>query len=512
MEELSITKSEREKEMLLALTQDGVTSHEVSEEFSLPDYVPEIRKLLCTRAQALPESKYINEGGARGTLEYSGTLTYLLIYTNDEGELCSLPLSSAYEASTPLNDTPTQVYIDTSVDSVSARVIAPRKISLKSRLKSKIAVWSAVDTEEKFENKSSADELFIERKEDTVSTISQKQISLTDIHVSDKLDMQGMQSPTPLWCDAFITVADAKPQSGTVSVRGSIRVKCICSNGGELVSLTKTMPLAEEVPAEGALAGDRARINPRCVSLSISNEQNDESGQLFFDLTCELEGEVTRNVDYRLVRDCYSTKYETCEEYKTVDVYKSAKAQSAPFSINESIKRKSKDIEEIIDVICDPVYEKSEFKGGRALASGKLSITVIGRSGGENPEYLSESYELPYKYAIDIGKGDGDYIARCNITTDEVSARLDGDKLSVSAQIYPAIEIMEKSKQKILASSSQKKDKEIKKDASCVRIYFPKEGDTLWEIAKKYHITEGRLKEQNDLSTDSVEDIKSLII
>ena len=111
-----------------------------------------------------------------------------------------------------------------------------------------------------------------------------------------------------------------------------------------------------------------------------------------------------------------------------------------------------------------------------------------------------------------MGRGDGDYIARCSISTDEVNVRFDGDKLNVSAQIYPALEIIERAKQKILSVSTQKKDREIKKDASCVRIYFPKEGDTLWEIAKKYHTTISRLKEQNDLSAENVEAIKSLII
>ena len=48
--------------------------------------------------------------------------------------------------------------------------------------------------------------------------------------------------------------------------------------------------------------------------------------------------------------------------------------------------------------------------------------------------------------------------------------------------------------------------KEIKKEAGCVRVYFPKEGDTLWEIAKMYHTTVAALKENND------EDAKTLII
>ena len=39
-----------------------------------------------------------------------------------------------------------------------------------------------------------------------------------------------------------------------------------------------------------------------------------------------------------------------------------------------------------------------------------------------------------------------------------------------------------------------KKDKEIKSDLACVRVCFPTESDTLWEIAKKYHTTSSRVE------------------
>ena len=133
-------------------------------------------------------------------------------------------------------------------------------------------------------------------------------------------------------------------------------------------------------------------VSPRCVSLTISNEQNDDSGQLFFDLTCELEGEVTRNVDYRLTSDCYSTKYETDEEYRTIDIYSSTRAQGVPFSINESVKRKSKDIDEIIvyrwnrvypsDFSCNADFSQFTVKSEAELQGSsheKISKIIYGR-------------------------------------------------------------------------------------------------------------------------------------
>ena len=70
--------------------------------------------------------------------------------------------------------------------------------------------------------------------------------------------------------------------------------------------------------------------------------------------------------------------------------------------------------------------------------------------------------------------------------------------------------IFEKYKARVLDSATINKDKEIDRDKSCVCVYFPKDGDTLWEIAKRYHTTENKIASQNDL--DGTELKKSLIV
>ena len=62
--------------------------------------------------------------------------------------------------------------------------------------------------------------------------------------------------------------------------------------------------------------------------------------------------------------------------------------------------------------------------------------------------------------------------------------------------IKPAFE---KNKTRVIDNATLLKDQEVKKDASVVRVYFPKNGDTLWEIAKKYHTTTSKLERENDL-------------
>ena len=79
-------------------------------------------------------------------------------------------------------------------------------------------------------------------------------------------------------------------------------------------------------------------------------------------------------------------------------------------------------------------------------------------------------------------------------------------------EMYPSVSAFSRNVCKILDTAIIKKDKEYKKDAACVRVFFPKDCDILWEVAKKFHTTERKIVEDNSLSSYSLENVKSIII
>ena len=504
------TIDKKECQSLCSICCDTTITHDTCEEFTLPDYVNEVRRVLTTRAQVLPENQYVADTQSGVSLDFGGTVTYFVIYTDDEGKLCSTPLSSNYEASTALKSRPRELFIDTVADNVTTRVSAPRKLTIKTRLKSRILGFEEKEICDSISQKSSADELFIERLGVEVSSLSLCSGSLSGIKISERLDTGAFSSVRPVLCDASVVLTDVRASNGGISCHGELCVSCICENEGELVTLSRICPIHEDIEVEGACIGDSARANARCVSLSISSEECDGGVQLFFDASCEIEGECLRNRPVTLTRDAYSTKHPMDTKYRDVDVFSLIKASNGSFSVNESVKRKSKDLSEIVSVLLDPVCEKCDLKGERAFLSGRLCASVIGKS--DNGEFACESYEIPIKNELDISAVSGDIISRASFGASLVSAKYSDDKLILNAELYPSVELFEKSTVSALDSATLKKDTEYKSDASSVRVYFPKNGDILWEIAKRYHTTSGKIAEQNSLDSDSLNGVKSIII
>ena len=62
---------------------DRTVNTEINGEYTLPDYQPEIRRLLNVGLTVLPPAKYVGAGG----VELNGTVEYRVLYVGGDGGL-----------------------------------------------------------------------------------------------------------------------------------------------------------------------------------------------------------------------------------------------------------------------------------------------------------------------------------------------------------------------------------------------------------------------------------------
>lgn len=499
---------------LLAPTSDSYFVTEVSEEFSLPDYIPEIRRLLTVKTAVLPETRYVSEGQNGSQLEYGGTVTYSLLYTDDEGKLCAVPLSSQYEAKASFLGNGECLFVDTCVENTAPRVTAPRRVLIKTRLKSRLLSLDKRTVKEEIVPGSSAEEMYIERLTEKINGAIINTGELKNIKISDRLTLDGGSIIRPIWCDAYLLLDEAVAGDGFVRARGSVFVSCLCETDTGIKMLTKSAPLAEEIEVEGARSEDAARVTGRCTSLSISGDYDKDKGSLFFDVNSELMATSARNDEYLVARDAYSTKHEGEASYMEATSLALIKNTSSSFSLNESVQRKTRAKSECVCAICDTVIEKQDLRGDSLTVLGKALISLILENSEAEPleRYTVEDYELPFKHTISLGCEVSTPVSRIELSSNIKSVRCDSDRVSISMELYPSYTVLSERKHTLLQKLTLKKDTELENNSSCVRVYFPKGSDTLWEVAKKYHTSRGAIKEANSLDSDSLDGVKNVII
>ena len=122
---------------------DSAAPADVTEDFSLPDYQPEIRRVIGVRAQSSVDGKYLSGE----ELETDGAVTYTVLYSDPDGGIAQTSQTSSFTCRLPLKGnageheesydryTAADLVLSCTPENVTCRVTAPRKFTLSSRVK-----------------------------------------------------------------------------------------------------------------------------------------------------------------------------------------------------------------------------------------------------------------------------------------------------------------------------------------------------------------------------------------
>ena len=118
---------------------------EVIGDFTLPDYQPEIKRLLRIGVNLLPPDPRRSEGDLMGAVDY-----YVLYVGQDNGVYCA-PLSTEYRLEAPTEGNgagmpaaigePTLYLCDLSAEVPVGRVVAPRRIHIRCKIKARVRAY-----------------------------------------------------------------------------------------------------------------------------------------------------------------------------------------------------------------------------------------------------------------------------------------------------------------------------------------------------------------------------------
>ena len=118
---------------------------EVSAEYTLPDYLPDVNRLLRTSARVEKNEKYCSQD----MIEYEGRLCFSVIYATSDGKIKNAEFDTDYSGSVSglqISDL-SSVGVYTYADNATCRLAGPRKLTVKSKLATQISVCSIESTE-----------------------------------------------------------------------------------------------------------------------------------------------------------------------------------------------------------------------------------------------------------------------------------------------------------------------------------------------------------------------------
>lgn len=485
---------------------DKTVTTELSGDFTLPDYQPEIKRLLWINAAVLPPSRYIGDRQA----ELAGSIDYYVLYIGSDGAVYCAPLTTEYKVDMPfefdIGDI-RSLSASTSInpDMISGRVTAPRKISIKCRLKSRISLFGEMAVEDGFAH-----------GEDGVQVLRGKTVSYRTLRgvgemlrLSDEIICDSRDGEIRvISAEGKVLMSEISPSENSVICRGDLYMKLLLcrEEGGAPYTVLRKIPFSQNIAVEGARAGDGAMAKGSVCELNVTVDE----GRIGIETEIIIESEVAHGEENEVVRDVYSISKKSDNTYKKIAISSASSCFSGNLTLSDSLPIDEIGITvgaRIIDACGTAFVDEYCFANDKCALSGKAKISMLCEKDGELSVVETE---LPFNYKT---SAEGEFTrAMAEAQVIFVRARTDGDRVGIDAEIGFCGTASLVGEEKILDNAFFADD--LNRPGGEITVCYPSVGDSLWSVAKKYGVSLDSLCKNNKISDvgeyDSLESLKDV--
>ena len=463
---------------------------EINAEISMPDYEPEIRRILRVGVTLTPPALLFD--GTRVGMR--GDAIFDLLYAGNDGELYSTRTTESYELAEALKPSERENVVLSAIcrvtpESLVTKAVAPRKLTVKCKLRGNGRFFGEQEVGERVEYEEAGIEKLFKQAEFAHILPS----SFAEVKLSDDFS-SGVASDSLRVVNytAFALCESAEPSGGEAAIRGTLDLRLLLSNddGSAPISLTRRIPFYETVECDGLDQAAKCTASASCVACNFSID----GGRIFCEptLIIRLDAEQNRAVEY--VADAYSTEVSTSVTEKHLEFPVLEKLFCGNFTLNVRQSAEESGIADgtdIIDTTSVAVVNNIEHNGEKSAIVGEVCLNILGICDGE---HITKEIRAPFKYELEVGKSPVSF-ADCGVISVPSSARIDGGRFSCDCELHFCGSFHSKSAFEAVdrVTFGEKIEKE-----DIVTVCFPSSTDTVWEVAKRYHIPTDIIISQED--------------
>ncbi len=480
--------------------------NDISEEYVLPDYFPDIRKILLVKAKT-EESDMFNENGR---VEVGGEAVFEVIYLGDEGKVRSIVRNIPYSANVSSDDLydDSVLNVKTALKNRSVRAISPRKLSLKGKVVTDISVYNKLCVSPRLSgNASVEDEFKLERLVENVDCVNYIQFEENDIRVSEDLKYEGKEPIFDLVscsCDIFTT--ECKYYQGKLNIKGLAKVSCLISSCSDDSEDEKYQIFEKNISinhtADVSLPGEDwnvyTSLDLGAFESSISNDNYGESRIIEIDFSCRAKVTAVRNEESVVTGDMFSTEYSSSVSYKKIETERVSKCCCTNFSASGSSElpqNAGAEYERIFVSSADADMNLSEVKNGKAVFSGECSVKAVAQD--TNASFTNHEFSFPIRFEMPC-EDIAECRAICKSGIIDSRITLDGNKVNANVEVGLDAVLFEKISKNSVEEVVLDKSLPVERAEKTMILYYPEKKESLWSIAKKYNITRSSIEKANN--------------
>ena len=494
------------------LIESSKKERDYTEDYILPDYLPDAKKILKFIAKPVIETRFIGNSN----LEYSGSIYCRVLYLAEDSTLRCASFSIPFE-----DRLSSENLTDECVDFLSPHIVSPvcrlqnpRKMNIRMKLSADIEVFARSSTMPEVYGGRASDEKYLQTNIKTVMSMNVTCLREDDLSFSEdiSLDKSSPDISEIIFAEANVVFDECRASGSEILCRGSVIFECIYrSDDNNYHFLRRAIPLSEalvgdNIPPEGSIF---ALCHCKTPDVSVAPDEFGLNRIIELDLSYGVEICCKKEKSLLYASDAFSTANEAQNSFNSLEIYCPSDRIVSGFTVGESLKAEDCSLgkgDSVIAYFLKPEMSlaKAPGKHGKLAFEGQCEVTLI-VSRPDNPP-RSAAFTLPLKFESDRPFADNAvYTSKtlCKATNPRI--RFDGEslyadfELSISSDILKRSDISALSAIRLMPESKRKSP-----DGSTITVYYPSSSEDEWDIAKKYNITREGLAAFNEITSSEI--------
>lgn len=490
----------------------------LDEDFNVPDMKRDVQSVILAEGKVRIEDMKRVENYIR----VSGKINFKVLYVTDEGEtkITSLDGKLPFEEMVYIEEEPGEnLFVKSAEAEISVHAIHSRKLNVKACID--LIVSSDGSGEEELILNVEDDGEILHKKYKDYKILQLDTIKKDTYRIKEEFSIGGTKETigSLLWSDVICRKLDTRITGDEILLQGELLVFVFYESIDEKTDwIEHCVPFQGKINCYGATDSMYHEIYPDIndIEIEIRMDEDGEMRVLFVEATLEVRVVLYEEDAVKVLEDVYSLN-KNClisREEKKFEQLLMQNHIKCKVSEKLSLPEIKDDILQICHSSARIQIDHTEIKERGILAEGVLHVHFLYVKPDDKVPFDVWQGMIPFSCLMESNETSEDMISNLHGTVEQLSIGLLGsDEIEVKAVI--AIQSFMKKPVTIRNIENivlEPMDFQAQEKMPGIVGYVVKQGDNLWELAKKYNTTMESIAEVNELEKMELKQGQKILI
>lgn len=473
---------------------DTVAEQLADVDLTLPDYCPDIEKILKCSLSPKIQSKTLSGG----QLSVDGVCTVTVLYVEAEHKTIrccehSVGFSQSFSArDAEENDI---VLTATKPEYINCRALSPRRLVMHGAFSLYATVISARKTALFTPQGDDLEVLWYNAALADLRSNCQEQFTVSEeISVADKPAIEAV-----LYSKVNAGITDVKAVSGKLLVNGEISVRLFYLTNletGETAKLDYLLPFTQMIDCDGVTEETENILGCEVMSYDVrlKNDILSDKPAVAFDAMLCVSAQGYAAETPAIALDAFSTSLACAPQFAPIKYVEEVHGVNDTFIEKLSAKIDNGKLSKILDIYADYLTFDTVFADNALTAKGRVNLCILALNEQNYPVFIERACDYERKLSAD----GCDSMLFGSARVASVSYRLSDDSsVDIRCELKISGGALRNRSMKAVTEVEIFEDKPLPPESCPLVLYFAKRGESLWNIAKAHSTRLDRLKAEN---------------